>query len=133
MNAPTPAALTPFNVAVVDDDPRLRQLLALELQDLGVSTFCFSSAVDLLNWEELHQLQLILLDLVMPEMDGLTCLIKLRQGSFSGKVVVVTANWEFSREHALLRAGADDCWNKTVALERLGPLVQQLRQPLPPV
>jgi CheY-like chemotaxis protein len=121
-----------FSVAVVDDDPRLRQLLALELDDLGVSATCFSSAIELLNWEQLHELQLILLDLVMPEMDGLTCLIRLRQGCFTGKVVVVTANWESSREQDLLQAGADDCWNKTVALERLGPLVRQLRLPAPP-
>lgn len=118
-----------FSVAVVDDDPRLRQLLALELDDLGVSATCFSSAIELLNWEQLHDLNLILLDLVMPEMDGLTCLIKLRQGRFTGKVIVVTANWESSREQYLLHAGADDCWNKTVALERLGPLVHQLRLP----
>ena len=131
MNTPTATVQTSFNVAVVDDDPRLRQLLALELQDLGVSATCFSSAMALLNWEQLHELHLILLDLVMPEMDGLTCLVKLREDSFRGKVVVVTANWESSREQALLRAGADDCWNKTVALERLGPLVQQLRQPPP--
>jgi CheY-like chemotaxis protein len=118
-----------FSVAVVDDDPRLRQLMALELNDLGVCAACFSSAIELLNWEQLHQLKLILLDLVMPEMDGLTCLIKLRQGCFTGKVIVVTANWESSREQDLLHAGADDCWNKTVALERLGPLVRQLRLP----
>ncbi|MEB3360746.1 MAG: response regulator [Synechococcaceae cyanobacterium] len=121
-----------FSVAVVDDDPRLRQLLTLELEDLGISTTCFSSAMELLSWDHLHDLQLILLDLVMPEMDGLTCLIKLRQVCFTGKVVVITANWEVSREQDLMRAGADDCWNKTVALERLGPLVEQLRQPSPP-
>jgi CheY-like chemotaxis protein len=120
---------TTFSVAVVDDDPRLRQLLALELVDLGVSATCFSSAIELLNWEQLHDLQLILLDLVMPEMDGLTCLMKLRQHCFTGKVIVVTANWDSSREQDLLHAGADDCWNKTVALERLGPLVRQLGLP----
>ncbi|MFN6132438.1 MAG: response regulator [Synechococcaceae cyanobacterium] len=114
------------SVAVVDDDPRLRTLLAMELEDLGVAASCFSSAIDLLTWEHLHELKLILLDLVMPEMDGLTCLLKLRQNCFRGMVVIVTANWESSRERDLLDAGADDCWIKTVALERLGPLVQQL-------
>jgi two-component system OmpR family response regulator len=116
----------PFSVAVVDDDPRLRELLALELGDLGVSATCFSSAMELLNWEQLHDLQLILLDLMMPEMDGLTCLMKLRQDCFTGKVIVVTANWDSSRAQELLHAGADDCWNKTVALERLAPLVRLL-------
>lgn len=132
MSTATHQPASAFSVAVVDDDPRLRELLTLELEDLGLSTTCFSSAIELLNWDHLHDLQLILLDLVMPEMDGLTCLIKLRQDCFRGKVVVITANWEISREQDLMRAGADDCWNKTVALERLGPLVEQLRQPSPP-
>lgn len=120
----TPAT---FCVAVVDDDPRLRQLLAYELDDLGVSFTCFSSAIELLNCKKLHEFKLILLDLVMPEMDGYSCLVKLRQGCFQGKVIIVTANWDSSREQDLRHAGVDDCWNKTVALERLGPLVQQLR------
>ncbi|MEB3169422.1 MAG: response regulator [Synechococcaceae cyanobacterium] len=132
MSVLSPPAAAVLSVAVVDDDPRLRQLLALELEDLGVAAICFPSAMALLNWEQLHQLQLVLLDLVMPEMDGLSCLIQLRRGCFSGKVVVFTANWECSRAQELLRAGADDCWNKTAVLERLGPLVEQLRQPSPP-
>ena len=130
LSAHQPAAA--FLAAVVDDDPRVRRLLALELEDLGVSPTCFSSAIELLSWEKLHQLQLILLDLMMPEMDGLACLTKLRQGYFRGTVVMVTANWEESRAQALLSAGADACWNKTAALERLAPFIAQLRQPAPP-
>ena len=121
------SAPSELSVAVVDDDPRLRDLLALELEDLGVNPTCFPSAIDLLGSEQLHKIQLILLDLVMPDMDGLTCLLKLRQCCFSGKVVVVTANWEVNREQDLIRAGADGCWNKTVALERLGPYLESLR------
>lgn len=124
---PAPAE-TMLYVAVVDDDPRLRELLALELEDLGAAPTCFASAAALLGSEQLPLQHLVLLDLVMPEMDGLTCLRRLRQGAFAGKVVIVTANWEASREQDLIAAGADGCWNKTVALERLAPLLQILRQ-----
>lgn len=117
-----------INVAVVDDDPRLRELLALELEDLGATPTCFPSAKDLLDCKDLHSLQLVLLDLVMPEMDGLTCLLELRQNSFQGRVVLVTANWESTKDYDLMEAGADDCWNKTVALERLAPLLERMRR-----
>ena len=116
--------------AVVDDDRRLRQLLALELEDLGVAVTCFPSAIELLDWGQLHQTQLILLDLVMPEMDGRSCLLKLRQRCFTGKIIVVTANWESSQEQDLLNAGADGCWNKTLALQQLGPFVDKLLRPV---
>ena len=57
-------------VAVVDDDPRLRMLLQEELQDLGVVPLLCDNGLALLALLEKQSVDLILLDLMMPVMDG---------------------------------------------------------------
>lgn len=71
MNDATPAVMVDGpHVAIVDDDPRIRKLLALELADLGCATSDFASAEELLNGLQGHGFDLILLDLVLPGLDG---------------------------------------------------------------
>ena len=69
----------PRSVAIVDDDVRIRTLLRLELEDLGALVVCFSSAEEVLNGIGDHSVDLVLLDVGLPEMDGITCLRLLRQ------------------------------------------------------
>jgi DNA-binding response OmpR family regulator len=57
-------------VAVVDDDPRIRALLASELEDLGAEVLRCREGSELLADARLDQVQLVLLDWVMPGLDG---------------------------------------------------------------
>ena len=55
-------------VAVVDDDPRIRALLEDELIDEGVTPVLCASGYEMLESIKKHDIQLILLDLMMPGM-----------------------------------------------------------------
>ena len=90
---PTPG-LPPRRVAVVDDDVRIRTLLRLELEDLGAMVTCFRSAEDLLRDLDGEATDLVLLDVGLPEMDGISCLKRLRQQGFKARVVLMSGHWD---------------------------------------
>ena len=64
----------PQMIAIVDDDPRIRKLLTEELQDLGHTCACFEDGFELLDISPPGPWALVLLDLMMPQMDGVECL-----------------------------------------------------------
>jgi CheY-like chemotaxis protein len=105
-----------LRVAVVDDDPRLRTLLAEDLEDAGCQVWRCSGGAELLAAEQAAQraaLELVLLDLMMPDIDGLSCLKALRAEGFSGRVVMITALCDPAQRQAALAAGANDYWLST--------------------
>jgi DNA-binding response OmpR family regulator len=112
-------------VAVVDDDPRLRDLLEGELVDLGVDPFLCSSGLDLIELLKITSVDLILLDLMMPVMDGFACLQELRERQFEGTVVVVTAHGDSSYRKRVIEAGASDYLLKPDLFEALPNLLNQ--------
>ena len=63
----TPKAL---RVAVVEDDPRIQQLISAEITDEGHACICFGSAEDFLDEAGSDRFDLLLLDLMLPGMDG---------------------------------------------------------------
>lgn len=115
-----------MRVAVVDDDARLRDLLADDLEDAGCSVWRYGDGSELLAAEEaprLATIELVLLDLMMPEVDGLTCLRGLRARGFTGRVVMITALCDPTQRQASLAAGADDYRLKTELLEGVDGLL----------
>jgi len=110
-------------VAFVDDDPRLRSLIAEELQDQGVLPFAFSTGQELLDHLDREQVDLILLDLMMPVMDGLTCLRHLKEREQEVPILVATSfNDEIKRQESI-EAGAADYINKTDLFDCLPELL----------
>jgi len=112
-------------VAVVDDDPRLRDLLEDELVDLGVNPLICSSGVDLLELLDRTSVDLILLDLMMPEMDGFSCLQALQERHYQGAVVVVSAHGDSSYRQQVIEAGASEYVRKPDLFDALPDLLNQ--------
>jgi DNA-binding response OmpR family regulator len=111
-------------IAIVDDDPRMRMLLEGEVSDEGWQCLCYSNGQDLLISEQLHNIDLVLLDLIMPAMDGLTCVRQLRHQGFSREVIVLTAICDPQQKQQSLEAGANQYVLKTYLLSGLRALVQ---------
>jgi DNA-binding response OmpR family regulator len=68
-----------LSVATVEDEPRIQQLLVAEIQDEGHNGVVYSSAEDFLDNTSAQKFDLVLLDLMLPGVDGLTCLKRLQQ------------------------------------------------------
>ena len=116
-----------LNVAVVEDNPHIRQLLQDEIHDEGHRMIGFSSAEDFLATYGEEPIDLILLDLMLPGMDGLSCLQQLKiNQSQDGcpRVVIVTALDDAEKRRIALDNGAEEYILKPDLFLRLPDLLQ---------
>lgn len=122
LTSPTPP---PRRVAVVDDDVRIRTLLRLELEDLGAQVQCFSTAEEAIGGINHDSIDLVLLDVGLPEMDGITCLRRLRQNGVGARVILMSGHWDPNDDEDIRSAGADGYVVKTGLPALLAGLIQQ--------
>ena len=116
-----------LSVAVVEDNPHIRQLLQDEIHDEGHRMIGFSSAEDFLATYGEESIDLILLDLMLPGMDGLSCLQQLKiNQSQDGcpRVVIVTALDDAEKRRIALDNGAEEYNLKPDLFLRLPDLLQ---------
>jgi FixJ family two-component response regulator len=69
-------------IAIVDDDSAIRRSLARVISSAGYSVSAFASAHEFLSSPESRSARCLVLDLRMPEMDGLNLQQKVRDESF---------------------------------------------------
>jgi DNA-binding response OmpR family regulator len=112
-------------VAVVDDDPRIRRLLEDELIDLGYATTCYSNAFDLLNELDTNPPTILLLDLLMPQMDGIECLRRVRSAGFEGPVIIFTALSDNEKRREADLEGATEYILKPDLFEHLETIISK--------
>src|ERR1700753_1771328 len=109
-------------VLVVDDDPVQCSLLEGMLQKLGYEPLVRDNgdaALALLNAPGGARIDCVILDLVMPNLDGLGGLAQMRQAERAGPVIVQTAHGGIDNVVTAMRAGAVDFVVKPVGVERL--------------
>jgi two-component system KDP operon response regulator KdpE len=96
---------------VIDDDHRMRRLLRLNLEQAGYRVQTAEDGTAGLDLAELDPPDLILLDIMMPGIDGFTCLERLREFS-DVPVILLTAKGEERDKVQGLDLGADDYLTK---------------------
>jgi DNA-binding NtrC family response regulator len=109
-------------VLVVDDDPVQRRLLDAMLRRSGyevVTAESGAAAVALLCGEDGERHDAVILDLVMPDLDGMGVLAALREHGNEIPVIVQTAHGSIETVVQAMRAGAVDFVVKPVGAERL--------------
>ncbi|MEA3511132.1 MAG: response regulator [Actinomycetota bacterium] len=108
-------------ILVVDDDPDILQYVKTNLEREGFETETASNGVDALVLASENPPSLVLLDVMMPEMDGLTTLRHLRNDppTASVPVVMLTARALAQDRVKGLDLGADDYITKPFAVEEL--------------
>jgi DNA-binding NtrC family response regulator len=117
-----PVAGRPMNILIVDDDPVQCRLLEAMLQKSDYTTVTRDNgdaAVALLTSAEGAAIDCVILDLVMPNLDGLGVLAKLREAAVKVPVIVQTAHGGIDNVVSAMRAGATDFVVKPVGAERL--------------
>ena len=107
-------------VLIVDDDPVARRLVENMLSRAGFEPMAAEggdAALALLTSGE--RIDCVVLDLVMPDLDGLGVLAKMRQAGIDVPVIVQTAHGGIDNVVSAMRAGATDFVVKPVGAERL--------------
>ncbi|MGB2818343.1 MAG: two-component system response regulator OmpR [Burkholderiaceae bacterium] len=98
----------PLKILVVDDDPRLRDLLRRYLGDNGFSVVTADGAQSMNRLWARERFDLLILDLMMPGEDGLSIMRRLRGGNDMTPIVMLTAKGEDVDRIVGLEMGADD-------------------------
>ncbi len=108
-------------ILIVDDDPVQRRLLDNMVRKFGYEPLIAETgdaAVAMLNDESRH-IDAVVLDLVMPGLDGLGVLAQLRKNGLGIPIVVQTAHGGIDNVVTAMRAGATDFVVKPIGAERL--------------
>jgi len=113
-------------VLIIEDYAPLRESLARGLRDAGYAVDATSDGVDGLWYAENHPYDVVLLDLMLPRLDGFSILRKLREGGREARVLVLTARDAVSDRVAGLDFGADDYLVKPFAFDELLARVRAL-------
>ena len=115
-------------IAVVEDDPRIEELIHEEICDEGHCCRGFSTAEAFLNDVEQLNPDLVLMDLMLPGMDGLNCLRTFRQmpGFQQCPVVIVTALNDDAKRRESRELGAIDYILKPDLFDQLPQLLASL-------
>src|SRR2546422_3703354 len=95
-------------VLIVDDEPGLRQSLGLLLTDAGYSVVAEQTGRRALERAAAETFDLVLCDVRMPEMDGLTFLRQYRKGGGNALVIVMSAYGGEDAAIAAMKEGAYD-------------------------
>ena len=109
-------------ILIADDDAVQRRLVENMVQKCGYEPLVVDSgdaAVALLTAPDAPAIDAVVLDLVMPGLDGLTVLAKMREAGLSIPVIVQTAHGGIDNVVSAMRAGAQDFVVKPVGFERL--------------
>ena len=116
-----------FSVLVVDDDERIRHFLRVKLRASGYDVATASDGRDGLEQIQGQEPDLVVLDVVMPRLDGLEALRELR--SFSTvPVIILTARGDDGDRIRGLRMGADDYLSKPFNPDELVARIEAVRR-----
>jgi two-component system KDP operon response regulator KdpE len=116
------------SILVIDDEPQIRRVVRNALSDIGYRVLEASTAAEGIDLSAAEQPVLIVLDLGLPDQDGLAVCRELR--SFTAvPIIVLSARHSASEKEALLDAGADDYVTKPFSTVELKARVRaQLRR-----
>ncbi len=125
------AAVQP-HVLIVEDEIKLAEVLADYLQHAGYQTHCLHRGDEVLPWLAQHDTQLIVLDLMLPGIDGMALCQQLRVQS-NVPVLMATARVEEQDRLAGLESGADDYVCKPYSMREMVARVKAILRRASPV
>ena len=109
----------PDSILIVDDDPEIRRLLVDYLARNGFEAFAARDGREMWQALDHHAIDLVVLDLMLPDTDGLTLCRDLRALSGTLPIIFLTARDSDFDTVSGLRMGADDYVTKNMSLPHL--------------
>lgn len=117
-----------YNILVVDDEHDIADLIEVYLKNENYTVYKFYSGLDALNCVESTELDLAIIDIMMPGMNGFTLCQKIRE-NYTFPIIMLTAKDEETDKITGLTLGADDYVTKPFRpLELVARTKAQLRR-----
>lgn len=117
-----------IKILLVDDEPDILEIVGYNLRNEGYQVFTASNGIEAVKSAKKNNPQLILLDIMMPEMDGIEACEKIRKIKSLDNVIIsfLTARGEDYSQVAGYEAGADDYITKPIKPKVLVSKVKSL-------
>ena len=117
-----------FKILIVDDEPDIIEILQFNLENEGYQVFSAVNGKEALKLAEMHIPHLIILDLMMPVMDGIETCERLRMDKkFNNSLIMfLSARGEDYSQVAAFESGADDYVTKPIKPRILNSKVKAL-------
>ena len=96
-----------YNILICDDDTDIVNALKIYLTDPQYRLLAAYNGLEALEMAEKEELHLVLMDIMMPQLDGISAMVRLREKS-NVPVILITAKGEDSDKILGLNVGADD-------------------------
>ncbi|MFM5905457.1 MAG: response regulator transcription factor [Micrococcales bacterium] len=108
-----------IKVLIVDDEPNIRDLLSTSLRFAGFSTHAVANGADAVAAAEKADPDIILLDVMLPDMNGFSVTKKIRSMGITAPVLFLTARDETEDKVTGLTVGGDDYMTKPFSLDEI--------------
>lgn len=126
-------SLIRMNILLAEDDPDTRQFVEDALGEMGHRVMATASGAQALEWARDSGADILVLDRMLPDMDGIAVLRALRGGGLGLPVLMLTALGRIEDRVDGLDAGADDYLVKPFAISELVARINALTRRTAPV
>jgi DNA-binding NtrC family response regulator len=122
----------PVRLLAIDDDPQSLALVSEALEQDGLEILTENDPVRGLATAKLRRPQIVLVDLMMPQLSGLEVLDRITESDPSADVILMTSHYSTESAVQAIQRGACDYFNKPVDIyrlqDRVGELIAQARR-----
>jgi two-component system OmpR family response regulator len=113
------AQIVLMRVLIVEDEPRMATLIRQGLEEDGYAVDVVNNGVDALLWVQCATYDIVLLDVMLPGMNGIEVCRRLRAEGYAMPILILTARDALADKVKGLDSGADDYLVKPFAIEEL--------------
>jgi CheY-like chemotaxis protein len=117
-------------ILIVDDEPKIRKFLRIMLEKAGYQIVEASNGKECINLCKSAPPAIVLMDIMMPELDGISTLREIKKMKQAIKVIAISGGSVFTPEVYLDEAvcqGADYCLSKPIDREELIKAIEELQ------
>lgn len=108
-----------YNILVVEDDRELNDLFCAVLTDNGYTSFPAYNGYDAFNIIENNRIDLVVSDIMIPEMDGYEFIELLRKNDYTMPVLIITAKDTTADKRRAFQVGTDDYMIKPIDVNEM--------------
>lgn len=108
-----------FSILVCEDDFAIKTMISTKLKQENYSVYTAQNGQEALNLMEKQQIDLVISDIMMPEMDGYEFVQTLRETKHTLPILMITAKSQLESLETAFKLGVDDYMVKPLRLEEL--------------